>query len=226
MNITYKNLDKPTIYIDAGHGSAEYTNNSVISHTNSSNGKFHKYSNEFTLYEGYFNRVYANDFINRFSHLYNFITVYHPIYDTPLSDRTNIANNHYNLIKPTKSLLLSFHSNAFDTKARGWSIFTSKGITKSDSIAESIIKSVESNLVSQFNITLRKYINSDLQRDYEENFHMLVKAAMPAVLIENLFFDNYKDSQILMNPNYITAHNNALNEALMNYFGLVNQTIV
>ena len=38
----------------------------------------------------------------------------------------------------------------------------------------------------------------DGDHDRERNFFVLKKTAMPAVLIEHLFFDNYEDARLLM----------------------------
>ena len=43
---------------------------------------------------------------------------------------------------------------------------------------------------------------SDGDSDYEANFWVLKNTNMPAVLSENLFFDQFEDAMILMNPQY------------------------
>jgi len=42
----------------------------------------------------------------------------------------------------------------------------------------------------------------DGDTDYEANFYVLINTVMPAVLLENLFFDNYADASLLMDKKY------------------------
>ena len=93
-------------------------------------------------------------------------------------------------------LLISIHNNAAGNgqkwmSARGWSIFTSKGVTKSDKLAEELFNVA----VSEFKAPLkvRRYMDKYLERDYEENFYILANTQCPAVLVENFFQDNKED---------------------------------
>lgn len=64
--------------------------------------------------------------------------------------------------------------------ARGFSIYTTKGKTNSDIIAEIIMK----QLMSDFPELKTRVDKSDGDLDKEENFTVLVKSNCPAVLIE------------------------------------------
>lgn len=206
----------PTIYIDAGHGGINSKG-----HYTTSNGKLYNHLS-FVFYEGYWNRIYVDEFIKQSAGIFNVVKVYNDVTDTSLKNRVSIANTYNDLIKPTQSIYLSFHSNAFNGKARGWSIFTSKGVTKSDYYANHIIKGMESLLAKYNNFSIRNYINKELQRDYEENFYVLKNTKIPAVLIENLFFDNLEDANLIMNTqfikDYITVLINSLKVAFSNKY--------
>jgi N-acetylmuramoyl-L-alanine amidase len=41
---------------------------------------------------------------------------------------------------------------------------------------------------------------TDGDYDKEARFYVLTRTVMPAVLIEHLFFDNYQDARLLMDP--------------------------
>lgn len=119
--------------------------------------------------------------------------------DVKLSVRAARANNFCKKYGTDKCLFISVHANAGANggwcNARGWSVYTTKGITKSDKIATVFFNEAE-NLLPRFNMTTRKDM-SDGDPDYEENFTVLYKTLCPAILTENLFMDNKTDCGFL-----------------------------
>lgn len=114
--------------------------------------------------------------------------------DTPLSERVKRVNKY-----SKDSLLVSIHVNALGTgqewmKARGWSIWTTEGITESDTIAEYIW----SEAVKMWGKERVRKDMSDGDADYESNFYILRKSACTAVLVENFFMDNKEDCAYLL----------------------------
>lgn len=90
-------------------------------------------------------------------------------------------------------IMLSFHSDAFKTEsASGWSVFTTRGTTKSDAVAEVLYKHAK-----KAKFKLRPEY-SDGDADKEANFYILRNTTCPAVLIENFFMTNKKDYDFLM----------------------------
>lgn len=94
------------------------------------------------------------------------------------------------------TILVSIHNNAAGDgsrwmKARGWSIFTTKGITEADKLADAIWR--RAAITFQNPLTVRSYSSAPMGRDYEENFYILLHSWCPAVLIENFFQDNHED---------------------------------
>lgn len=121
-------------------------------------------------------------------------------YDTPISERANIANKYVKKYGKDNCLYLSLHSNACGTgkewnSARGWCIYTTKGETKSDKIATVFYQEAE-KVFPQYGMTLRKDM-SDGDPDYEANFTVIYKTICPAVLIEAFFFTNKIDQEFL-----------------------------
>ena len=121
--------------------------------------------------------------------------------DIKLTKRANRANEICKKYGAGKCLLISVHSNAAGNgktwmKGRGWSVYTTKGVTKSDKIATIFFEEAE-KLLPKYNMTLRKDM-SDGDPDYEENFTILYAALCPAILTENLFYDNKIDVDFLM----------------------------
>ncbi len=122
-------------------------------------------------------------------------------YDVPLSERAARANSYAATYGKDNCVFISVHANAFGNgetwnNARGWSIYTTKGQTKSDNYATIFFEEAE-KLLPYFHMTLRKDMG-DGDPDYEENFTVLYKTVMPAVLTENLFFTNKTDVDFLM----------------------------
>lgn len=135
--------------------------------------------------------------------------------DIPLSQRAGRANAYCNKYGKDKCILVSIHCNACppdDGKwhnARGWSVYTTKGETKSDKLAECIAKAAQDILGKDYAASFteqdwkrkNKPVRTDMtdgDMDYEENFTVLYKTVCPAVLTENLFQDNLADYDFLL----------------------------
>lgn len=121
--------------------------------------------------------------------------------DIKLTKRANRANKICEKYGTGKCLLISVHANAAGNgktwmKGRGWSVYTTKGVTKSDKIATIFFEEAE-KLLPKYNMTIRKDM-SDSDPDYESNFTIIYAALCPAILTENLFYDNKIDVDFLM----------------------------
>lgn len=116
--------------------------------------------------------------------------------DLSLGHRVGVANKY----PENETLFVSIHSNAFNGKARGFEIFTTKGTTKSDKLAEFIADEVK-ELYDKVGLKLRfDFLDGD--KDKEADFYVIKKTRCPAVLIECLFFDNQEDFNYLKNPKF------------------------
>lgn len=131
------------------------------------------------------------------------------ITDVSLSERKRRIN------KINPHLSISVHANAIGygntwEKAKGFSIWTSKGQTKSDVYAEMFYKNFTDFYQGEIKI-LREL--SDGDSDYEANFAMNM-VNCPAILIETAFYTNKQDVQTLMSKifqeNFVTILRNSL----------------
>lgn len=116
--------------------------------------------------------------------------------DIALATRCARANK-YN--KKT-TLLVSIHINASGSdgkwrKARGWRIFTTRGITEADTLAEYIWQAAKATFKAP--LTVGSYSNAKYGHDWENDFYIIKKSYCPAVLIENFFMDNHEDCNYL-----------------------------
>lgn len=113
-----------------------------------------------------------------------------------LVKRVQIVNK---LAKKTDCLYVSIHVNASAKngwdKATGFSIYTSPGETKSDTLATDIFDEA-TKLLKPAGKSLRKDM-SDGDPDFEENFYVLRKTICPAVLTENFFQNSKSDVEFL-----------------------------
>lgn len=113
--------------------------------------------------------------------------------DMSLEKRVNIANNIARKEGKSNVLYLSLHSDAYGdgntwyNDIRGFSIYTSKGKTKSDEYANIFLKHYTQHLSG---ITKNRGVK-------EENFYVLKHTICPAILIENLFYTSHRDLEIL-----------------------------
>jgi len=186
-------MKQTVLLIDAGHGGIDQSGNYTTAPT-----KQHKYTQGFHnngwFYEGVSNRRIAAEFIAQASRMgFLCVPVYHPSKDTPLINRTNIANEIAVDLQAQDCIYISFHSDAFNSTARGWTIFHHPNSGNGKTIAESINDQV-SPLLSEFGTTNRGVRTA--------NYHVLTYTSMPAVLIENLFFDNEHDAELLQDPTF------------------------
>lgn len=185
-------MKQTVLLIDAGHGGIDESGNYTTAPS-----KQHKYTQGFHnngwFYEGVSNRRIAAEFIAQASRMgFVCVPVYSPSKDINLATRTNLAND-IALDLDTQCIYISFHSDAFNGTARGWTIFHHPNSGNGKTIAESISNQV-SPLLSEFGATNRGIKTA--------HFHVLTYTSMPAVLIENLFFDNEKDAELLQDATF------------------------
>ena len=177
--------------LDAGHGGIKdgvYT---------TAPGKMHVFDDGLTFYEGVNNRLIVDKLstmlvVNNIEHR----LVHDHELDTPLKERVNLANQLH--AKTKRCIYLSVHSDAMPEgahgKGSGISVYTSIGETPSDVLAE-IFCSTYQRMLSQFKF---RKDTSDGDLDKEENFYVLRRTNCPAILVENLFFDNRKEAEFLL----------------------------
>jgi len=145
------------------------------------------------FFEGVYNRdvaLYLRQYLIDYG--FNVKNVFDPIKDTPLSTRCQLANNYAKGYKA--SIYVSIHGNAGPSTARGFEIFTTKGKTKSDTLATGIFNEVN-KMVRGWPM---RADYSDNDPDKEEDFGVLRMSKMPAVLSENGFFTNRDDAVMMM----------------------------
>lgn len=107
----------------------------------------------------------------------------------------SICNDYCKKLGTNNVLFVSIHVNAAGNgdwkSARGWSIWTTRGVTKSDKLATLIYNRAKKT----FTNVRQDYTDGD--PDYESDFYVLRKTMCPAVLVENFFMDNKEDVEFL-----------------------------
>ena len=178
--------------LDAGHGGLKdgrYT---------SAPAKMHTFEDGLVFYEGVNNRVIVSKLSTLLTEAgIDYELLFHPIYDTPLVTRVSMANQS-NFLNGGRCIFLSVHSDAMPEghhgKGSGFSIFTSKGFTRSDKVASIFCKVYEESFPE---FKFRKDF-SEGDADKEEDFYVLRATRCPALLVENLFFDNRREAEFLL----------------------------
>ena len=180
-----------TWLLDAGHGGMlddVYT---------TAPGKMHVFDDGLTFYEGVNNRKIVDKL--RAILLRNGIEhrlIHDRVSDTPLGERVARANRLH--AEKKNCIYLSVHSDAMPDgahgKGSGFSVYTSVGKTRSDAIAEVFCKTYQHRL-GEFKLR-RDLADGDL--DKEEDFYVLRMTKCPALLVENLFFDNREEAEFLL----------------------------
>ena len=111
-------------------------------------------------------------------------------YDVSLEERVRRVNARCLALGKTNVILVSVHVNAAGngskwTNATGWSVYTCKGQTSSDKLAECLCEAAIKNFPGK---RIRTDY-SDGDSDWEENFYILRHSLCPAVLTESFFMD-------------------------------------
>ena len=122
------------------------------------------------------------------------------------------------------TILVSIHCNAAGNgdweNATGWSVWTSKGQTKGDKLADCMYEAAEEEL-KPFAKKLLKQTYNDGDVDYESNFYILAKSKCPACLVENFFMDSLKDVEFLLSEEgkraIINLHINGIKKYVEKY---------
>ena len=110
--------------------------------------------------------------------------------DISLEERVRRVNTLCSAHGKSNVILVSVHVNAAGngskwTNATGWSVYTCKGQTASDKLAECLCEAAIENFPGK---RIRTDY-SDNDPDWEANFYILRHTMCPAVLTENFFMD-------------------------------------
>ena len=193
------------ILIDNGHGencngkmSPLLTEDIKIGDEFTNNGRFREWK---------YNRVIAKkvyDILKKYG--YDVRLVVPEDIDISLSERVRRINTICNKNGAVNVILISIHSNACGNGAswmtgKGWEAYTTRGKTKSDTLAEYLYKRAEKNFEG------RKIRTdwTDGDRDKEADFYIIKKSKCPAVLTENFFYDNKDDLEYLTSTRGVHA---------------------
>ena len=151
------------------------------------------YKNRFR--EALYNRVIAKELVTKLKdNDYDARLVVPEDIDVSLSERVRRINTICNREGASNVILISIHSNAAGNgtsflNANGWEAYTTRGVTKSDKLAEYLYKRAEKNFPNRKIRT--DCTDGDL--DKEADFYIIKKSKCPAVLTENFFYDNKED---------------------------------
>lgn len=152
--------------------------------------------------------------------------------------RVDKVNEIYKKHKTTDNVIyVSVHNDAAGSdgkwhNAGGMSIWTSRGKTKSDSLAEFIYEAARPNL-KEYDDLMKKGkadgtystkqipVRSDMtdgDHDYEADFYVLKNTNCPAVLVECFFQDNKYDVEFLLSDIGRFAITRIITEGILRYF--------
>jgi len=134
------------------------------------------------LYEGEFNRAVVNRIMERCTtYGLHYVNIVPEHQDIPLAERVERANYWHSI---GRCIYVSVHANAGG--GRGYEVFTSRGTTLSDRVADVFVQKFR----EEFPMVPIRADYSDGDADKDRNFFVLRRTKMPAVLTENFFMDN------------------------------------
>lgn len=201
---TIYSMSKYVWLIDEGHGGV------VDGHYTTPKEKSKQYTfspvegEALTIYEGGVNRAIGRK-VKAMLVLakIDYFSMAHASEDTPLRERVDTADRlyHQHMNDSGKCCIyVSLHSNKITAEisgpsrtANGFIVFTSRGQTKSDLIAEIFIDRYKKDAELW---PMRKDF-TDGDADQEADFYVLRKTDCPAILLENLFYDEIVQARYL-----------------------------
>lgn len=158
-----------------------------------------KRSPDGTLREWRFNRDIAEDIVLTLKSLgYDARRIVVEDNDISLGERVRRINKICDKEGVKNVILISIHGNACGhgewMEGTGWECYTTRGKTKSDTLAECLYKRAEKNFKGK---KIRKDLK-DGDSDKEADFYIIAKSKCPAVLTENFFYDNRNDIEYML----------------------------
>lgn len=186
------------IIIDPGHGGLDR------GHYTTYPSKMYVHSTGDVAYEGVINREISKVLYRILKWIKSDIDV---LFTVNPDDPTDLSLEERRLIierlgRPEDTLVVSVHCNAYNTKVRGFEVFTTGEDDKSDLFATTIYKNIES-FYNRIGLKMRSDYQDD-DPDKEAEFYILRNNKnIPSVLVECLFFDNKEDFKLLSNRNFI-----------------------
>lgn len=185
-----------------------------------------KRSPDHQFFEYEYNRIIGRRVAERLNDLGIEYCFTYPIdepYDLSLTSRANVANKVAKEKGAGNVLLISIHSNAAGNgkdwkNAKGWSVWTTKGETRSDKFATLFFEEAVKEC-AKVGRTLRKD-TSDGDPDWEANFTVIFKTICPSILIEEFFYDNQEEMNWLLSEEGKTTCTNIIVNAIKRIEGL------
>jgi hypothetical protein len=229
---------KPIVYIRAGHSGVHPVTGQYLTKQESNskyflhnNGKPYHRSGYF--YEGVSNRNVADEFTKIATEFgLHVIPVHHPYLDFSLGAFCQIANGIDKIFSTAESpsIFLDIHSNA--GKARGFTTFYFPGHVDSNgnAIRRPSFKGMAlAQHVAQFVNPYWLQHESDYKTAVREGwlyrggkiiapYYMLANTNMPSIIVENGFFDNEHDADLLMQPKFIEGLAEQMVNGCLSYF--------
>lgn len=119
--------------------------------------------------------------------------------DVPLATRVARVEAYCRQYGKENVILVSVHINAAGMgehwlSAKGWSAYTTPGVTRSDEVARCLYDVAEECFPER---KIRRYENRK-EPDFESQLYILRKTSCAAVLTENFFMDNLDDVAYLL----------------------------
>lgn len=217
------------ILVDNGHGADGFTNGKYSPRLSDGMGIN---LNDPTIYggrfrEGNFNRIVAKDLVKMLVGAgYDAELVVPEKEDISLGERVRRVNRWCDKLGTKNVIFISIHANAANStdtwaeRADYWTVWTSKGQTKSDTIATFLWTACK-KVMPEMRFGTQSYDDGDV--DYEEQFYVLRKTACPAVLTENFFYQSKANTAFLASPEgrakIVLGHYNGI----VNYLNSIGQ---
>lgn len=145
--------------------------------------------------------------------------------DISLQERVRRTNELCQTLGKSNVILISIHVNAAGDgskwmNATGWSCYTCKGQTQSDTLANCLYEAAIKNFPGR---RIRTDY-SDKDPDWEENFYILRHSLCPAVLTENFFMDSHSDLEYLQSKDGKQAVVDTHAEGIMEWLRVESST--
>jgi N-acetylmuramoyl-L-alanine amidase len=116
--------------------------------------------------------------------------------------RVETANKYSKDVAGGKGTYLSFHSNAFNSTVRGFNLFYHPKSSRGKKLATELVTDIQNVFVKHGSKSPQPLREGYMNAEKTAIYYVLEATAMPSLLFEFGFFDNFEDASLIFSDEF------------------------